>query len=268
MRRLRLLVACLAWVLSASPVAMPRIPSADTASATAAARPYSVLQMNLCLSGLAGCLRHPEAIREATRVIDRRRPSAVTLNEVCSGDIARIARRTGYHRRFATVMYGGEPLPCRNPRGRGLFGNAVLTRARITHAVHRAFRAQSVDPEQRRWLCVGTARRVTVCTTHLSARSELRWAGRQQCAELARVLAARARRGPTIAAGDVNQRRSCAAEGMWTRTDRRAARSPGIQHAYGSRRHLRTPVSRIVPAASTDHDFLLVTAGLLHPAPR
>ena len=251
-------------MLSATSAAMTEN-SALSAAAPSPPRgvPFSLLQMNLCLSGLAGCLRYPRVVREAIDVIGERDPSAVTFNEVCSGDVARIAERTGYHRRFSTVVYGGEPLRCRSPRGRGVFGNAVLTKAPITRTVDRRFTAQAVDPEQRRWLCVMTARRVTVCTTHLSARGEVRAATGRQCAELADVLAARARRGPTIAAGDINRPRSCAPASMWTRTDRRAAQKPGIQHAYGSARHLRAPAARIVPATFTDHDFLLVTARMV-----
>ena len=45
------------------------------------------------------------------------RPDAVTVNEACRGDVARIARRTGYHLRFSRVIYRGEPLPLR-PAGR------------------------------------------------------------------------------------------------------------------------------------------------------
>ncbi len=264
---LRLLGACLVCVLSAT-AATPAELSGDSTGlpSSRAGRPYSLLQMNLCLSGLAGCLRYPEAVREAITVIGRRRPNAVTLNEVCSADVARIAQRTGYHRRFATVMYRGRPLPCRSPRGRGVFGNAVLTRARVAGSVDRGFRAQSIDPEERRWLCVTTVRRVTVCTTHLSGRGEVRAATDRQCVELARLLAVRARRGPTIAAGDINRHRSCAPAGMWTRTDRTATQKPGIQHAYGGAEQLRVVGATTVPADFTDHDFLYVTARLVRSA--
>jgi endonuclease/exonuclease/phosphatase family metal-dependent hydrolase len=258
------LAACLVCVLSATSCTTTETPAASADGPAAGGRTsYSLLQMNLCLSGLADCLRYPEVVREAIAVIRDRAPNAVALNEVCRGDVARIAERTGYHRRFATVLYRGEPLPCRSPRGRGVFGNALLTRAAISSTAQRPFTAQAADPEQRRWICVVTTRRVTVCTTHLGARSEVRAATHRQCAELADVLAARASRGPTVAAGDVNRRCSCAPAGMWTRTDSRAAQTPGIQHAYGSAEHLRAPVARIVPAAFTDHDFLQVTARLV-----
>ena len=61
----------------------------------------------------------------------------VTLNEICHADVRRIARRTGYHLRFARVIYAGERLPCIDPGGRGLFGNAILTRDRVTATASR-----------------------------------------------------------------------------------------------------------------------------------
>jgi endonuclease/exonuclease/phosphatase family metal-dependent hydrolase len=221
--------------------------------------------MNLCLSGLAPCLEYPEVIREAITVIRGHRPDAVTLNEVCSHDVARVARRTGYHRRFSSIDYGGRPLPCRAPSGRGVFGNALLSAAPIAATVERRFSAQSIDPEQRRWLCVTTTQGVTVCTTHLSSPRELRTAVLRQCAEFTEVLAARTRRGPTIAAGDMNTLGSCAPSGMWTYTDWGGAQTPGVQHAYGTASHLRAATSEVLPATHTDHDFLNVTAQLVSP---
>jgi endonuclease/exonuclease/phosphatase family metal-dependent hydrolase len=221
--------------------------------------------MNLCLSGLATCLEYPEVVREAITAIGEHRPDVVTLNEVCSRDVARIAEGTGYHWRFSTVLYGGRPLPCRAPSGRGVFGNALLAAVEITATVDRRFSAQSIDPEQRRWLCVATAQRVTVCTTHLSAASEVGTAVLRQCAEFTEVLAVRARRGPTIAAGDMNKLGSCAPAGMWTHTDWGWAQKPGVQHAYGSASHLRAVTSKTLPATYTDHDFLYVRARLVSP---
>ena len=268
MRLLRLLTACLVGVLAGYSPAVTDTPASSTAPPTLGSTSYSLLQMNLCLSGLAPCLEYPEVVHEAITVIGEHRPDAVTLNEVCSRDVARIAERTGYHRRFATVLYGGRPLPCRAPIGRGVFGNALLTAAGITATVDRRFSAQSIDPEERRWLCVTTAQRVTVCTTHLSSPSEVRTAVLQQCAELTELLAVRARRGPTIAAGDVNTLDSCAPAGMWTHTDRGRAQQPGVQHAYGSASHLRGATSEALTATYTDHDFLYVRARLVPPAGR
>lgn len=264
-RLVRLLVACLVVVLAGCSPAVTNASTSSAAASTVGGTPYSLLQMNLCMSGIAPCLRYPEVVREATTVIAAHRPDVVTLNEVCSRDVSRIADRTGYHRRFSTVPYGGRPLACRAPSGRGVFGDALLTAAKITATVDRRFRAQSIDPEQRRWLCVVTSQRVTVCTTHLSSPSEVRTAVVRQCAELTKVLAARARRGPTIAAGDMNKVGSCAPAGMWTRTDGESAQKPGFQQVYGSASLLHVVTSEVLPATYTDHDFLYVRARLVSP---
>jgi len=231
--------------------------------------PYSLLQMNLCLSGFAGCFddtQYPKIVEEAIDVIRARKPKAVTFNEACSGDAARIARRTGYRMRFATVLISGAPLECIDPGGRGVFGNAVMTKEAITDSTDRAFTAQA-GSEERRWICVGTARGVEVCTTHLSTRGSdaARAANDGQCVELAAILAGSADGGPTIAAGDINRQDSCAAAGMWTLTDAEAVQLPGIQHSYGSAEDFLAPQVEIVPATFTDHDFMLITTRLVPP---
>ena len=78
------------------------------------------MQMNLCLSGFAGCygkVAYPAGVEEAVARIRDAHPDAVTLNEACRGDVARIARRTGYHLRFSTVTVLGR-APCLRPAGR------------------------------------------------------------------------------------------------------------------------------------------------------
>ena len=223
---------------------------------------YALMQMNLCLSGLAGCYdeaAYPAAVEEAVARIREARPQAVTVNEACRRDVAEIARRTGYHVRFSRVVYLGKPLRCVQPGGRGLFGDAVLTRAAIEDTDKRDFKAQA-GPERRRWLCVTTQVNVDVCTAHLNTRSSVEVAGNDaQCAELEALLARRARERTVAFGGDVNRRVSCAPDGAWTRTDSGADQAPGIQHVYGSGA-LRSPSAKVLPAAHTDHDVLLVSA--------
>jgi hypothetical protein len=220
------------------------------------------MQMNLCLSGLAGCYgkaAYPAVVNEAVARIREARPDAVTFNEACGRDVARIARRTGYHLRFSRVIYLGERLQCVQPGGRGLFGDAVLTDAAIERTDSQEFEAQA-GIERRRWLCVRTRVDVDVCTAHLNTRTIVEVAGNDgQCAELAALLARRAAARTVAFGGDVNRRRSCAPDGIWTRTDRSADQAPGIQHVYGSRA-LRSPSAQVVPATHSDHDILLVRA--------
>jgi endonuclease/exonuclease/phosphatase family metal-dependent hydrolase len=223
------------------------------------------MQMNLCLSGLAGCYRrkvdYPAGVEEAIAQIQERHPDAVTVNEACSGDIALIGRKTGYHVRFSRVIYYGKPLSCIRPGGRGLFGDAVLTRASIRNTDSDPFHAQ-VGPERREWLCVGTRVGVEVCTAHLaSPEADEVAANKPQCTELRSLLARRATARTIIFAGDVNRRPSCAPLGFWTRTDTSARQDPGSQQVYGTRA-FRSPAASVVSATHTDHDFLLVRAYL------
>jgi endonuclease/exonuclease/phosphatase family metal-dependent hydrolase len=240
----------------------------ETASG-AARRTYTLLQMNLCLSGLAGCygkVAYPAGVDEAIARIRATRPDAVTFNEACGGDVARIARETGYHLRFSRVIYRGERLQCIHPGGRGLFGDAVLTRAEIERAEEHDFVTQA-GIERRRWLCVITRRGVDVCTAHLNGRTPSEVAGNNaQCSELAALLARRAARRAVIFGGDVNRRSHCAPRGLWIRTDAAARQAPGLQQVYGSAA-FRSPSAQVLPAAHTDHDALLVRARRPAPAP-
>ncbi len=218
------------------------------------------MQMNLCLSGIGGCysrVDYPAGVQEAIARIRGARPDAVTVNEACRGDIALIARRTGYHTRFSEVIYQGKLLPCIDPGGRGLFGDAVLTKSPILSSKGAAFATQA-GPEQRKWLCVRTRRGVEVCTTHLaSAEAVEDRANGPQCAELRAVLAEQATRRAVIFGGDVNRLSPCAPRGFWVESDSSAEQAPGIQQVYGTRA-FRSPSVTVLPATHTDHDFLLV----------
>jgi endonuclease/exonuclease/phosphatase family metal-dependent hydrolase len=249
--------------------ARERSTSVETPAAVppAAGSTYTLMQMNLCLSGLADCYRkaaYPAVVEEAGARIREARPDAVTFNETCRRDVARIARRTGYHVRFTRVIYRGERLRCVRPGGRGLFGDAVLTEAPIKRTDSHDFETQA-GIERRRWLCVTTRVDVDVCTAHLNTRSPIEVAGNDaQCIELAMLLARRAAARTVTFGGDVNRRRSCAPDGVWTRTDRSADQAPGLQHVYGSGT-LRSPSAEVVPATHSDHDVLLVHAQLTAP---
>ena len=247
-----LLLAAIACVLvfaltGCSRLGGKRCPAPEpSTSAVAAGSTYTLMQMNLCLSGLASCygkVAYPAVLEEAVALIRRTRPDAVTFNEACRGDVALIARRTGYHLRFTRVIYLGERLPCVQPGRRGFFGNAVLTKAAIESTDSQDFEAQA-GIERRRWLCVTTRVDVDVCTAHLNTRTTIEVAGNDaQCPELTALLARRAATRTVIFGGDVNRRRSCAPDGFWTRTDRSAGQTPGLQHVYGSGA-LRSPSAR------------------------
>ena len=225
---------------------------------------YTLMQMNLCLSGLGTCYRkvaYPAVVEEALARIRDAHPAAVTFNEACRTDVALIARQTGYHMRFSTVIYDGGPLACIRPGGRGVFGDAVLTKAAIESSESRAFLTQT-DIERRAWLCVTTRIGIDVCTAHLSERIPIEVAGNDgQCVELRTLLARRAAAHTVIFAGDLNRRSPCAPTGFWSRSDFSAAQDPGLQQVYGTGA-LHSPSTEVVPALHTDHDILLVRAQL------
>jgi endonuclease/exonuclease/phosphatase family metal-dependent hydrolase len=234
------------------------------AAGATAGSTYTLMQMNLCLSGLAGCygkVAYPAVVEEAAARIRAAHPDAVTLNEACGGDVTLIATRTGYHARFSKVIYGDKPLPCIRPGGRGLFGDAVLTKAAIEGSDSRPFDAQA-PIERREWLCVVTQVDIDVCTAHLATRDTDEVAANDpQCAELGLLLARRAAARSVIFGGDVNRSSSCAPTGFWTRTDGSAEQDAGSQQVYGTGA-LRSPSAEVVPATHTDHDILLVRAHL------
>ena len=225
---------------------------------------YTLMQMNLCLSGLGACypkVAYPGVLNEAVARIRQAHPDAVTFNEACEGDAARIARRTGYHLRFSRVIYLGKPLACIQPGGRGLFGDAVLTKAAVESTDSRPFKAQAVI-ERREWLCVTSRADIDVCTAHLATLGSHEVAANDaQCTELRALLSRRAVARTVIFGGDLNRRSSCAPEGFWTRTDRSAEQDPGLQQVYGMGT-LRSPSAEVIPATHTDHDILLVRAHL------
>ena len=244
---------------SGAGVSMANEPSLSQSGPT-----YTLMQMNLCLSGFAGCypkVAYPSGVHDAAARIDDARPDAVTLNETCRGDVAQIARRTGYHLRFSAVTSAGRPLRCVRPGGRGVYGDAVLTKSAIQRTDAHDFMTQA-DTETRRWLCVGTRAGVDVCTAHLATRSTTAVAANDaQCAELAAVLERHEATRAVMFGGDVNRSRPCAPQRAWVRTDESADQAPGLQCVYGSGA-LRSPFGAVLPAAHTDHDVLVVRAQL------
>jgi endonuclease/exonuclease/phosphatase family metal-dependent hydrolase len=255
-------VAACALVLCVSGCAGP---AGTAAAALRRSGPaYTLMQMNLCLSGLAGCyarVHYPEGVEAAAAEIRQTHPDAVTFNEACGGDVAAIARQTGYHLRFSSIIYYGKRLPCIKPGGRGLFGDAVLTRTEIESSFSHPFPAEA-GPEQRQWLCATTRVGVEVCTAHLASTESVEVAANApQCAQLGALLAGQTAARAVIFGGDVNRLSSCAPHGFWTRTDASGHQDPGIQQIYGSAA-LRSPSARVLPAAHTDHDILFVHANL------
>ena len=256
----RLRAILLALVIATVAAMNPATALSSSPSARQPATSATVLQMNLCLSGFADCYpgtAYPAVVDEAAEQVMTSDAEVVTLNEVCRGDAADMALRTGYRMRFTAVLVDAAPLRCVEPLDRGAFGLAILTKARIRTSDDQAFETHA-GLEERRWLCITTVDAVSVCTAHLGTRDsrEARHANDAECAELQRVLARYDKRGTTLFGGDVNRQRPCAPAAMWARSDTAGTQQAGIQHLYGSR-FPREPATRIAVASHTDHDFLL-----------
>ena len=220
-------------------------------------RPYELVQLNLCLSGVADCAprtAYPAVLQEAEALLRAEQPAAVTVAEGCSGDVEALARATGYAAAFSVVRVGGAPLECTSPGGRGVFGGAVLVRGEARAVEDAPFAAQA-GAEQRRSLCATGADGHRVCTAHLVPVRDLASlaANGAQCRELAAVLA---RGGPTAFGGDLNRALPCAPAGWSVQRDDGAAQAAGVQHAYGGPGSALTG-AQVVPMARTDHDALV-----------
>ncbi|MDX6299457.1 MAG: hypothetical protein QOF53_671 [Nocardioidaceae bacterium] len=251
-------VAALAAVTSASAAALSATPWQPHSR-------YTLLQMNLCLSGEANCYHrtnHLATVEEAAGQITQQDAQAVTMNEVCSRDATNVARRTGYDVRFAAVLVSHKRLRCVNPGRRGVFGIAILTKDSVRASHGEAFKAHD-GHEERRWLCVDTATSVTVCTAHLGTRGSAqgRRANDAQCVELGTVLTRYAEGGTAVFGGDVNRHKPCAPATMWARRDSSALQQPGIQHIYGSP-SLDVVATHAAVASYTDHDYFSTTGRL------
>ena len=246
-------------------VALLAVTAREARRSTAVPRSaYTLVQMNLCLSGRAACfprVRYPLGVSDAVDLIRRSRADAVTLDEVCRDDVGEIAASAGLHARFAAVPYADGPVPCVDPGRRGGYGIAVLTKAPIETTAGGAYAEQDVV-EQRHWLCVTTAP-TTLCGTHLEVRDRdsTEAVNDAQCGQLAEVLERLAADGPVVAGGDMNRDSPCSAPGMRVATDADAAQAPGKQHVYTTA-DLVGAGAWTVPMAHTDHDALVVTIRL------
>lgn len=246
--------------------------SADPAPPPGPAPQVHILQLNLCNSGIAGCFTG-RATATAAAVIRAEAPDLVTLNEICSTDVAILedalvdatARAVTSAFQAARDARTGAPYRCRNG---GEYGIGVLARWPQVPGSAPAggiYPAQDPDdPEQRAWLCVDAAATpaITVCTTHLAYTR--RDVAQAQCEHLLGTVIAqvRARGAATpvvlgadlnLGAGDDPQLRSCLPPGFVLAGD------GGQQHVVGTPGFAVSDVRSVDLRGSTDHPGLLVT---------
>jgi endonuclease/exonuclease/phosphatase family metal-dependent hydrolase len=240
--------------------------SANPAPPPEPAPQVRILQLNLCNSGIAGCFTG-RATATAAAVIRAEAPDLVTLNEICSTDVAiledALADAVTSAFQAARDARTGAPYRC---RAGGEYGIGVLARWPQVPGSTPAggiYPAQDPDdPEQRAWLCLDAAATpaVTVCTTHLAYTR--RDVAQAQCEHLLGTVIAqvRARGAPVVLGADLNlgsgddpQLRSCVPPGFVLAGD------GGQQHVIATPGFAVSDVRSVDLRGSTDHPGLLVT---------
>jgi hypothetical protein len=141
-----------------------------------------VLQMNLCNSGRAGCYTGGRSVSKAVALIHHDRPTMVTVNEVCRGDVSVLAQALSstfpaarVAKAFTSARNGATqaPVRCENSQQ---YGDGVLVVVPSSAPGSRSYRGvypvqDPRDIEQRVWVCIGLARRMSACTTHTASTS-------------------------------------------------------------------------------------------------
>lgn len=167
----------------ARPAAAPGVRRTD-GGATAAARPFRELHLNLCNSGHAGCYAGGQAIFEGGDLIYHLAPDLVTLNEICSNDLPNYLHPslaeawpgdwTYYVFYPAIHRQTGNPITCTNGDS---YGNAVLGRVpaaqwRGVNGWAGRYTTQDSGNEMRTFACAYAIGDHLSCATHLSSSSE------------------------------------------------------------------------------------------------
>ena len=281
----RLGFGMVAVALAVGPAAPPPVtPLSAAAQAAPVARApggrpgrgaVSVLQMNLCNSGMAGCYRGGRAVPEAAAVIAATHPDAVTLDEICRHDLTPLAAamRQAFpgdipYWQFQPVHDRDDSLSsCVDGDQYGI-GIIVHLPAGSPAAVTRGGEYPGQDGhhgERRVWECLYAVGSY-LCATHLSAFDRDR--ALAQCRYLMNTAIpdTRARLGgylPTMVGGDLNltdrgspNTGDCTPAGWLNTSD------DGVQHVLATGDHTVVSIRRLA-MTYTDHPALLVT---LRPA--
>ena len=231
-----------------------------SAAASSAGTTITVLQLNICHGGMAGCYRGDAVLAKAAEVIRSSRPDVLSVNEACRGDIERLRPAMGPARALFAAAHNldGTPTPCRDG---DRYGNIVMVAAEFTGAteesgMYRAqYRALDGHLELRSWACLPSPT-LSACTTHLS--SDDAPTALAQCQELMRRAAGYPR--PAVVVGDFNLHdgrspgmRDCDPTGFTRRGD------GGVQHVYASDDLTFVTTAKIDLMGTTDHPGLLVS---------
>jgi hypothetical protein len=232
--------------------------SAITTALTLAATTVKVLQLNICHSGIAGCYTGDAVLTKAVEVISATRPTVLSVNEACAGDVGPLRAAMGP---AATMFVAAEhpdatPVICTNGEP---FGNIVMVAAALAggRGLSGRYPAQYTSDEMRVWACL-PAGALTACTTHLSSRNGS--TAITECAELMSRAVAQAATAPVIVSGDMNLRyqgkpnvQDCNRTGFFRKGD------GDVQHVFATTNLTFVDGTRISMSGTTDHPAWLVT---------
>ena len=185
-----------------------------------AASAFDELQLNLCNSGFAGCYAGGRSVPEAAALIYRRGPHVVTVNEICSIDVAplqaALAEAWPTDRTYAVFVpavnkKSNTAYTCKG--GASRYGSVVLGRvvASKWHGVEGyggEYASQDDGNEGRIFACAHAKGSHFACATHLSSKSHP--AAISQCRALMFEAVPYLRRAsgatgvPTVVGGDLN----------------------------------------------------------------
>jgi hypothetical protein len=222
-----------------------------------AATTVKVLQLNICHSGVASCYSGAEPVMaKAVSVIGSTRPQVLSVNEACSGDVARLQTAMGASRAVfvAAQRRDGTPVTCSNGQQ---FGNILIVVSALAGSspITGRYATQDTGNEMRVWACL-PAGGISACTTHLSASSGT--VALAQCKDLLGRAVGLAR--PTVVSGDMNLRyqgspnvQDCNPSGFYRKGD------GSVQHVFASNNLTFVSGTTISMSGTTDHPAWLVT---------
>ncbi|MET0234274.1 MAG: endonuclease/exonuclease/phosphatase family protein [Kibdelosporangium sp.] len=231
---------------------------APSAAAIGPGPAITVLQLNICHGGMAGCYRGDSVMVKAAEVIRASRPQVLSVNEACSGDIDRLRPAMGPARALfvAARNLDGTAVMCRGSDQQ--YGNIIMVATGFAGTTEESgvyaaqYTAADGIGELRAWACL-PAGRVSACTTHLS--SDNRPTALAQCQDLVRRAAGYPR--PAIVAGDFNLgspgMRDCDPSGFSRWGD------GSVQYVYASADLSLARTVKIDMMGTTDHFGWLVT---------
>jgi hypothetical protein len=226
-------------------------------SPASAATTVKVLQLNICHSGVASCYTGAEPVMaKAVSVISGAKPQVLSVNEACSGDVARLQAAMGPSQAVfvAAQTRAGGVVTCTNGQQ---YGNILIVVSSLAGgpAITGRYTAQDSGNEMRVWACL-PAGTLSACTTHLSASSGS--VALAQCKEL--LTRATGLPGPTVVSGDMNLHyqgnpnvQDCNPTNFYRKGD------GDVQHVFASTSLTFISGTKQSMSGTTDHPAWLVT---------